>query len=550
MGARALGQDSSVEDHDSLGKHDSERRHAAGEYRFFDGTWLSDPQFEKTDEQHHPAGGVLSAPKWQFTFQLAVCLGDVLSMVISTLLVFLVWHRSYETLIRWGAEGPAVFVVLSCALWILCLYLCGAYNRHVMGEGYDLYTKIANSSIMNFVMVSAASYFLNVDTPRSLAVFTALLGGCFTCVMRCLLRNVLRRARSRGECAYDALIIGSPEGIRACLKMLRDNPAAGYRPVAVSAVKRGKTNIDSHGHVDSHLRPTVFEPQTKQENMLRRLPFNSHLARTASQYGIKTVLVADAIDRSSVAMRALALSVESQGIELALSVDVADVAGAELRVRQVPGMQILTARLSQYTVWARFWKRFFDIVLSGAALIVLAIPMAIVAFWVHREDGGPAIYTQKRVGLYGKQFTIYKFRSMRTDSDQIRERLIKESGQQDRFIFKMKDDPRITKIGKFIRKTSIDELPQFFNVLKGDMSLVGPRPPLPEEVARYGSLYSSRLLVKPGITGAWQVSGRSDLSAEESERLDVSYVENWSLTGDFVILCKTVKVVLVGQGSY
>lgn len=139
---------------------------------------------------------------------------------------------------------------------------------------------------------------------------------------------------------------------------------------------------------------------------------------------------------------------------------------------------------------------------------------------------------------------------MRTDSDQIRERLIKESGQQDRFIFKMKDDPRITKIGKFIRKTSIDELPQFFNVLKGDMSLVGPRPPLPEEVARYGSLYSSRLLVKPGITGAWQVSGRSDLSAEESERLDVSYVENWSLTGDFVILCKTVKVVLIGQGSY
>lgn len=544
MGARTLEQDSRG------GSPDSSTKQGNDEFRFFDGTWLGDPKFEESVDKNHLAGLGLSAPRWQSIFQCAVAVTDMLAMLVSTLLVFLVWRRSYEALLWWGHDGPLVFVVLSCALWVLCLYLCGAYNRHVMGEGYDLYTKIANSAIMNFVMVSAASYFLDVDTPRSLAVFTALLGGAFTCVTRWIMRRVLLRQRAKGSCAYDALIVGSPEGIRSTLRMLQENPAAGYRPVAVSAVRRGEPSVDSHGHVTTRLRPAVFEPRTPQEEALRRLPFNSHLARTASHYGIKTVLVADAIDRSSVAMRALALSVESQGIELALSVDVADVTGAELRVRQVPGMQILTARLSQYSVWARFWKRFFDIVLSAIALVILAIPMAVVAVLVHREDGGPAIYTQKRVGLYGKQFTIYKFRSMRTDSDQIRERLIKESGQQDRFIFKMKDDPRVTKIGKFIRKTSIDELPQFFNVLKGDMSLVGPRPPLPEEVARYGSLYSSRLLVKPGITGAWQVSGRSDLSAEESERLDVSYVENWSLTGDFVILCKTVKVVLVGRGSY
>ena len=152
--------------------------------------------------------------------------------------------------------------------------------------------------------------------------------------------------------------------------------------------------------------------------------------------------------------------------------------------------------------------------------------------------------------MHGKPFTMYKFRYMVTNAEELKKKLAEENGQTDRFIFKMKDDPRITKVGRFIRKTSLDEFPQFFNVLKGDMSLVGPRPALPEEVARYGSLYSARLLVKPGITGPWQVSGRSDLSQEQSEYLDVSYIENWSIAGDLAILAKTVFVVFLGTGSY
>ena len=166
------------------------------------------------------------------------------------------------------------------------------------------------------------------------------------------------------------------------------------------------------------------------------------------------------------------------------------------------------------------------------------------------DDGGPVFFSQTRIGLHGRPFKMYKFRSMVTNAEELKKKLAEENGQSDRFIFKMKDDPRITKIGHFIRKTSLDEFPQFFNVLKGDMSLVGPRPALPEEVARYGSLYSARLLVKPGITGPWQVSGRSDLSQEQSEYLDVSYIENWSITGDLAILAKTVLVVFRGTGSY
>ena len=195
-------------------------------------------------------------------------------------------------------------------------------------------------------------------------------------------------------------------------------------------------------------------------------------------------------------------------------------------------------------------KRLLDIVGSAFALLISSPLMLGTAIAIKLDDGGPIFFSQQRIGLHGKSFTMYKFRSMVTNAEELKKKLAEENGQTDRFIFKMKDDPRITKVGRFIRKTSLDEFPQFFNVLKGDMSLVGPRPALPEEVARYGSLYSTRLLVKPGITGPWQVSGRSDLSQEQSEYLDVSYIENWSIAGDLAILAKTVLVVFRGTGSY
>ena len=195
-------------------------------------------------------------------------------------------------------------------------------------------------------------------------------------------------------------------------------------------------------------------------------------------------------------------------------------------------------------------KRAMDIAGSIVGIIVTSPLMLLMCAIIKLTSPGPLIYKQERVGLHNQTFRMYKFRSMVTNAEELKKKLAEENGQSDRFIFKMKDDPRITKIGHFIRKTSLDEFPQFFNVLKGDMSLVGPRPALPDEVARYGSLYSTRLLVKPGITGPWQVSGRSDLSQEQSEYLDVSYIENWSIAGDLAILAKTVLVVFRGTGSY
>lgn len=195
-------------------------------------------------------------------------------------------------------------------------------------------------------------------------------------------------------------------------------------------------------------------------------------------------------------------------------------------------------------------KRVFDVLVSLFAVIVTAIVTVPIAIAIKLTDGGPIFYTQTRVGRRGKPFKMIKFRSMVVNADKMKAELAKETGQDGCFIFKMKDDPRVTKVGKFIRKFSIDEFPQFLNVLKGDMSVVGPRPPLPEEVAQYNQTYATRMLVKPGITGPWQVSGRSNLSKEESESLDVSYVQSWSVLGDIVLLFRTVGAVVTHKGAY
>ena len=236
------------------------------------------------------------------------------------------------------------------------------------------------------------------------------------------------------------------------------------------------------------------------------------------------------------------------GIELALTASVADLSGANLQLHNDPSMPILTARLAQYSLPTRIFKRVCDIVLSLVAIILSSPIMLWAAYKVKREDGGPVFYSQTRIGIYGKPFTMYKFRSMRLNADKMDAEVAAAAGVELGTTFKVKDDPRVTKIGKFIRKTSIDEVPQFFNVLKGDMSMVGPRPQRQYEVDQYSPLYSTRLLVKPGITGPWQISGRNDLSQEQSEYADVSYIQNWSITGDIAILLKTVGAVFNGTG--
>ena len=482
-------------------------------------------------------------PLWRYIYVAALVAVDVLVMLLSLVICFAFNPGAYDTVTR--AMPIWAFLLAYCVIGLLCLAFAGAYHRHVMAEGYELYTKLINAAIFTIVLASCVAFMLNLQLPRTALIIAPLVGLVCELVARWMMRCLLHHHRRRGECKYTTVIVGSSEGINRTLRLMRRNSALGYMPVAVCPIAPDPRMDDAY--VVTNFVP---DPDIEGADKLRVLSFGSRFARTIERMGVQEVYIADVLSRDSKLLHAMSLAIESLGIELAISVSLADVGGHRLHLRNSAEQQVLIASLPQYRTTTYVIKRIIDIVLSAVALIVSSPIMLGVAIAIKLDDGGPVLFKQTRVGIHGKPFTMYKFRSMVTNAEEIKAKLAAESGQTDRFIFKLKDDPRITKVGKFIRKTSLDEFPQFFNVFKGDMSLVGPRPALPDEVARYGSLYSTRLLVKPGITGPWQVSGRSDLSQEQSEFLDVSYIENWSITGDLAILAKTVMVVFRGTGSY
>lgn len=482
-------------------------------------------------------------PLWRYIYVAALVAVDVLVMLLSLVICFAFNPGAYDTVTR--AMPIWAFLLAYCVIGLLCLAFAGAYHRHVMAEGYELYTKLINAAIFTIVLASCVAFMLNLQLPRTALIIAPLVGLVCELVARWMMRCLLHHHRRRGECKYTTVIVGSSEGINRTLRLMRRNSALGYMPVAVCPIAPDPSMDDAYVVTNF-----VADPDIEGADKLRVLSFGSRFARTIERMGVQEVYIADVLSRDSKLLHAMSLAVESLGIELAISVSLADVGGHRLHLRNSAEQQVLIASLPQYRTTTYVIKRIIDIVLSAVALIVSSPIMLGVAIAIKLDDGGPVLFKQTRVGIHGKPFTMYKFRSMVTNAEEIKAKLAAESGQTDRFIFKLKDDPRITKVGKFIRKTSLDEFPQFFNVFKGDMSLVGPRPALPDEVARYGSLYSTRLLVKPGITGPWQVSGRSDLSQEQSEFLDVSYIENWSITGDLAILAKTVMVVFRGTGSY
>lgn len=482
-------------------------------------------------------------PLWRYLYVAALVAVDVLVMLLSLVICFAFNPGAYDTVTR--AMPIWAFLLAYCVIGLLCLAFAGAYHRHVMAEGYELYTKLINAAIFTIVLASCVAFMLNLQLPRTALIIAPLVGLVCELVARWMMRCLLHHHRRRGECKYTTVIVGSSEGINRTLRLMRRNSALGYMPVAVCPIAPDPSVDDAY--VVTNFVP---DPNIEGADKLRVLSFGSRFARTIERMGVQEVYIADVLSRDSKLLHAMSLAVESLGIELAISVSLADIGGHRLHLRNSAEQQVLIASLPQYRTTTYVIKRIIDIVLSAVALVISSPIMLGVAIAIKLDDGGPVLFKQTRVGIHGKPFTMYKFRSMVTNAEEIKAKLAAESGQTNRFIFKLKDDPRITKVGKFIRKTSLDEFPQFFNVFKGDMSLVGPRPALPDEVARYGSLYSTRLLVKPGITGPWQVSGRSDLSQEQSEFLDVSYIENWSITGDLAILAKTVMVVFRGTGSY
>jgi exopolysaccharide biosynthesis polyprenyl glycosylphosphotransferase len=246
-------------------------------------------------------------------------------------------------------------------------------------------------------------------------------------------------------------------------------------------------------------------------------------------------------------LKDLTWNLQATGVDLMVSPNVVDVATPRITLRSVGAMPFLHLEKPQYEGATRWGKVVFDRTFATLALLLLSPVLLAAALAVKLTSSGPVLYRSERIGVGGVPFEMLKFRSMVNDADEVKAQLESDS---DGVLFKMKNDPRVTKVGALLRRYSIDELPQLLNVLRGDMSIVGPRPPLRSEVEQYGEGVHRRLLVKQGITGLWQVSGRSDLSWEDAVRLDLDYVENWSLVRDIQIIWRTVKAVLLSDGAY
>ncbi|RBP99696.1 sugar transferase [Bifidobacterium xylocopae] len=530
---------------------------------------FTNQQFDQTPNAHPALQQLRRTPAWRYAYVASLVAVDAVAMLFALVFCLTLNPATYE-----GLESHLsvqAFAVLQCAVWIICLLLCGTYHRHVMSEGYELYTKIINASILTVVFTSFSVYMLSLNLPRTSVITAPLMAGLLETFNRWQMRRILHHWRTKGECQYHAVIIGSPEGIDAMVSKLSKSKSSGYRPIAVCPIARDPECTDgsivavpyegqTHTAVPTTSDGTTEGPDVyidSQENTegddaeLPVITYSSNLPRTAERMGAQIVIVADVISRDNEVMHTLPLAVESLGIELAVSVSVADISAHRIDLDYSGNQPILIATLPQYSFTTRFVKRLMDIIGSTIALIIsgplIILPAAVA---IKLEDHGPAFYRQRRVGRNEVPFDCYKLRSMKVNADKLDGSMAQSTGQQLGALFKVKDDPRVTKVGRFIRKYSIDEFPQFLNVLKGDMSLVGPRPQRQYEVDSYGPLYSTRLLVRPGITGPWQISGRSDLSQEEAEQLDISYIQRWSITGDIAILAKTFTAVIRHKGSY
>lgn len=483
-------------------------------------------------------------PLWRYAYTALLIVFDIDAILFAMVSCFFAKPEAYRTVEThipiWG------FILMISAIWILSLLICNCYHRHTMSEGYGLYTNIFNATILTIALSSCAVYMFDMELPRTSIIITPIVACILEMIGRWIMRRLLHLWRTKGRCRYKAIIMGSPKGIDAMLETIYRSKASGYRPIAVCPI------APDPGSDEGDVIGVPYHPSVQTADAdIKTIAFNSHFPRTAERMDAQIIIIADVLNRDDKIMHSLPLAVESLGIEMALSISVADIGAHHLDL-DYSGMQpILVASLPQYSGLTRFIKRIMDIIGSVAALAI-SIPIIMIptAIAIRHEDHGPILYKQKRIGLNGVPFDCYKFRSMCLNADRMDLQVAQSAGQDLGALFKVREDPRVTKVGKFIRKYSIDEFPQFFNVLKGDMSLVGPRPQRAYEVATYGTLYSTRLLVKPGITGPWQISGRSDLSQEEAEQLDVSYIQRWSITGDLAILAKTVAAVLKHNGSY
>lgn len=415
-------------------------------------------------------------------------------------------------------------------LWVGAMVVARAYEQRFLWIGAEEFRRILFATAMLLATMGTVSWAFRLEVARSFVIIAVPLAALLTVAHRGAQRAWLHRQRAHGKFQQTAIVVGHRTGVAALHEQFNRQPKHGYRVIGC-CVPQGSENAAA-----------VFDG-------LPVLGSLTDVVDVVRKYEVDTVAVLPSPELEGSTLRKLGWDLESTEAELLLAPAVTEVAGPRVRIRPVAGLPLMHVERPEFSGARRMVKTVFDKSVAGSLVLLLAPLLVALALAVKLTSRGPVFFKHERIGLGGQPFQVYKFRSMVPDADKI-ELDLHEQNEGNDVQFKMRRDPRVTRIGAIMRRYSLDELPQLFNVLNGSMSLVGPRPHVTREVEQYGFDMARRLLVKPGITGLWQVSGRSDLSWDDSVRIDVRYVENWTLSFDLMILWKTFGAVLRGSGAY
>lgn len=495
------------------------------------------PQLHLVEELHtssHPItapASPSSAVAWARSYRSRLRTSDSLIIVTVVLAAFAVNVDVLPSASTAALVSYWTVAALVVAIWLVVLAAFHTRDSRVLCVGVAEYKRVVSASVMTFGLLAIAFVVVQVDLVRWYFVIAFPAGVVALVLNRWVWRRWLIWQGERGHSLSQVIVVGQRADVEYVVNQIAIKSGAAF--TVVGAV------IDADGSVIPHSLPDSIPVCYSLDTV----------AHTAEGLGADAVVVAGPPAGQSDFIKKLAWDLEGTATDLIIAAGLANVAGPRIHLRPMEGLPLIHVEIPQFEGGKHIVKRAFDIVVSGIALIILTPLLAALAVIVRADSDGPALFRQERVGRDGRTFTIIKFRSMVTTATTDLAGLL-DSNNGAGLLFKMKNDPRVTAAGKFLRKYSLDELPQLWNIFVGDMSLVGPRPPLATEVAGYETHVHRRLYIRPGLTGMWQVNGRSNLGWEESVQLDLYYVENWSLIGDIVILWRTFRTVLRPVGAY
>lgn len=464
---------------------------------------------------------VLRSPLAQ---QVSLVVSDIFTLTVSfSIAVGVLRYTDPHTLT--GVE--AIATMLIGVVWMIALRLTGTYALQHVRAGATEYKRAINATWIAGGTTGIMCYLLSYGYPRLFFGTWMLVGVALLCVFRWVRRRMMQRLHRRGLLLTQVIIAGDVQRVDEIATVLDREKWTGYQV-------RGAVTHNTEGSTSSGI-PVLGS--------------FAELPKVLESTDVHVVVFTEGTFGSSGEFRRFAWQLEQSQIQIVLAPTLADISAERLECRPVAGLPLLHVGPPTALRSLRGLKRTMDIV--GAALaLVLTGPILLAAMLaVKVEDRGPVFFRQRRIGLDGTPFDCLKLRSMCVDAE-ARLVALQREGAGNEVMFKMKEDPRITRTGKFIRRYSIDELPQLWNILIGEMSLVGPRPALPREVEQYDLDARRRLRVRPGLTGLWQVSGRSSLSWADTVRLDLYYVDNWAFVQDLFILLRTAKAVVGKDGAY